>query len=78
MEADILKSLKFEMGNPTVKTFLRYHCSPFPLELLVMLCPIMFAHCQISLCLQKILPSCSREFRGRLIHMSTADFFRLD
>ena len=23
MEADILKSLKFEMGNPTVKTFLR-------------------------------------------------------
>ena len=24
MEADILKSLKFEMGNPTVNTFLRY------------------------------------------------------
>lgn len=24
MEADVLKSLKFEMGNPTVKTFLRY------------------------------------------------------
>jgi len=23
MEADILKSLKFEMGNPTVNTFLR-------------------------------------------------------
>lgn len=23
MEADILKSLDFEMGNPTVKTFLR-------------------------------------------------------
>jgi hypothetical protein len=23
MEADILKSLKFEMGNPTIKTFLR-------------------------------------------------------
>ena len=23
MEADVLKSLKFEMGNPTVKTFLR-------------------------------------------------------
>jgi hypothetical protein len=23
MEADILKSLSFEMGNPTIKTFLR-------------------------------------------------------
>lgn len=23
MEADVLKSLKFEMGNPTLKTFLR-------------------------------------------------------
>lgn len=23
MEADVLKSLRFEMGNPTVKTFLR-------------------------------------------------------
>lgn len=23
LEADVLKSLKFEMGNPTVKTFLR-------------------------------------------------------
>lgn len=23
MEADILKSLNFEMGNPTIKTFLR-------------------------------------------------------
>lgn len=23
MEADILKSLKFELGNPTIKTFLR-------------------------------------------------------
>lgn len=23
MEAEVLKSLKFEMGNPTVKTFLR-------------------------------------------------------
>lgn len=23
MEADVLKSLKFEMGSPTIKTFLR-------------------------------------------------------
>lgn len=26
MEADVLKSLNFEMGNPTVKTFLRSIC----------------------------------------------------
>ena len=24
MEADVLKALNFEMGNPTVKSFLRY------------------------------------------------------
>ena len=29
MEADILKSLKFEMGNPTIKTFLRYFLRMF-------------------------------------------------
>ena len=26
MEADILKALKFELGGPTVKTFLRFVC----------------------------------------------------
>jgi len=26
MEADILKSLKFELGGPTIKTFLRHVC----------------------------------------------------
>ncbi|CAA0840690.1 Putative cyclin-A3-1 [Striga hermonthica] len=29
MEADVLKSLNFEMGNPTVKTFLRYNVTCF-------------------------------------------------
>jgi hypothetical protein len=26
MEADILKALKFELGGPTIKTFLRHVC----------------------------------------------------
>lgn len=61
MEADILKALKFELGGPTVKTFLRHVCF-IDFILLVLnglvvvpfFFPGMLAHCKL-LCLQKIL-----------------------
>lgn len=61
MEADILKSLKFELGGPTVKTFLRHVCiessssSSCFFFLPSFAFPSMLAHCMLYLCLQTIL-----------------------